>query len=84
MRTIAVSGYFDPLHIGHIELFKLAKALGDKLIVIRNGEDLIIKKSIPEILGILSLSLFMFWIFTHNMNSAPAADYHTSTTSFFN
>src|SRR4030042_4397528 len=38
MRIIAVSGYFDPLHIGHIELFKLAKALGDKLIVIINND----------------------------------------------
>jgi cytidyltransferase-like protein len=37
MRVIAVSGYFDPLHIGHIELFKLAKALGDKLVVIVNN-----------------------------------------------
>ena len=37
MKVIAVSGYFDPLHIGHIELFKLAKALGDKLIVIVNN-----------------------------------------------
>lgn len=39
MKIIAVSGYFDPLHIGHIELFKLAKALGDKLIVIVNNNE---------------------------------------------
>ncbi len=38
MKIVAVSGYFDPLHIGHIELFKLAKALGDKLIVIVNND----------------------------------------------
>ncbi|MFH1503287.1 MAG: adenylyltransferase/cytidyltransferase family protein [Candidatus Diapherotrites archaeon] len=38
MKIIAVSGYFDPLHVGHIELFKLAKALGDKLIVILNND----------------------------------------------
>lgn len=37
MKVIAVSGYFDPLHIGHIELFKLAKDLGDKLVVIVNN-----------------------------------------------
>ena len=35
--VIAVSGYFDPLHVGHIELFQLAKDLGDKLIVIINN-----------------------------------------------
>jgi len=37
-KTVAVSGYFDPLHIGHIELFKLAKTIGDKLIVIVNND----------------------------------------------
>jgi cytidyltransferase-like protein len=37
-QTVAVSGYFDPLHIGHIELFKLAKTIGDKLIVIVNND----------------------------------------------
>ena len=36
--TVAVSGYFDPLHIGHIEYFEKAKKLGDKLIVILNND----------------------------------------------
>lgn len=35
---VAASGYFDPLHIGHIEYFELAKKLGDKLIVIINND----------------------------------------------
>jgi cytidyltransferase-like protein len=39
MKIVAVSGYFDPLHVGHIELFKLAKELGDKLIVIVNNDE---------------------------------------------
>lgn len=33
MKTIFVNGCFDVLHRGHIELFKYAKSLGDKLIV---------------------------------------------------
>ena len=33
------SGYFDPLHVGHIELFKLARELGDKLIVVINNDE---------------------------------------------
>ena len=35
---VATSGYFDPIHIGHIELFKKAKELGDHLIVIVNND----------------------------------------------
>ena len=47
-KTIAVSGYFDPVHIGHIEYLRLAKALGGKLIVIlNNDEQCILKKGRP-------------------------------------
>jgi len=28
--VVAVSGGFDPIHIGHIRLFEAAKKLGDK------------------------------------------------------
>ena len=38
MKIIITSGYFDPVHVGHIEYLKLAKALGDKLIVILNSD----------------------------------------------
>jgi D-beta-D-heptose 7-phosphate kinase/D-beta-D-heptose 1-phosphate adenosyltransferase len=36
-KRVAVSGYFDPIHVGHLEYMKLAKELGDKLIVIVNN-----------------------------------------------
>ena len=35
---VAVSGYFDPIHIGHLEYLKMAKYLGDYLIVIVNND----------------------------------------------
>ena len=38
MKTVVTSGYFDPLHIGHIECLELAKQLGDRLIVIVNND----------------------------------------------
>tara|TARA_B100000963_G_C22250256_1_gene503927 strand:- start:136 stop:558 length:423 start_codon:yes stop_codon:yes gene_type:complete len=34
---VAVSGYFDPIHIGHLEYLRMAKELGDSLIVIVNN-----------------------------------------------
>ena len=45
MSIACVSGYFDPIHIGHIEYFKLAKQNADKLMVIvNNDEQAILKK----------------------------------------
>lgn len=42
---VAVSGGFDPLHIGHIRMFRAAKKLGDELVVILNNDNwLMIKK----------------------------------------
>ena len=38
MKTIAVSGYFDPIHVGHLEYFNLAKEHGDRLVVIVNND----------------------------------------------
>ena len=38
MTIVAVSGYFDPLHVGHLEYLEMAKQLGDKLIVIINSD----------------------------------------------
>ena len=37
-KAIIVSGYFNPLHKGHIEYFTHAKAAGDELIVIVNND----------------------------------------------
>ena len=37
-KAIIVSGYFNPLHKGHLELFQKAKASGDELWVIVNSD----------------------------------------------
>jgi len=37
-KAIIVSGYFNPLHKGHLELFKKAKSQADKLWVIVNSD----------------------------------------------
>lgn len=37
-KIIIVSGYFNPIHKGHLELFTQAKAKGDLLLVIVNSD----------------------------------------------
>ena len=37
-KAIIVSGYFNPLHKGHLELFEKAKSVGDELWVIVNSD----------------------------------------------
>ena len=37
--VVAVSGGFDPIHVGHVRMFERARALGDKLVVILNNDN---------------------------------------------
>ena len=37
-KAIIVSGYFNPIHKGHLEYFNTAKALADELFVIVNND----------------------------------------------
>jgi len=47
-RTVVASGYFDPIHVGHIEYLEMAAKLGDKLIVIVNNDNqAVLKKGTP-------------------------------------
>ncbi len=46
--VVAVSGYFNPLHVGHLEMIERAKKLGDKLVVIVNNDKQVkLKGSVP-------------------------------------
>ena len=48
MKIVAVSGYFDPIHVGHLEYLRLSKKLGDKLVVIvNNNHQCVLKKGKP-------------------------------------
>jgi rfaE bifunctional protein nucleotidyltransferase chain/domain len=43
-KVVLTSGFFDPLHVGHVELFRLSKELGDKLIVVVNNDEQVFLK----------------------------------------
>jgi glycerol-3-phosphate cytidylyltransferase/D-beta-D-heptose 7-phosphate kinase/D-beta-D-heptose 1-phosphate adenosyltransferase len=38
MKIVIVSGYFNPLHGGHLDMIEAAAALGEKLIVVINND----------------------------------------------
>ena len=44
MKLAIVSGGFDPVHIGHIELFEKAKGMADHLCVIVNDDSFLERK----------------------------------------
>jgi len=44
MKIVVVSGGFDPLHSGHINLLESARAYGDKLVVLVNSDEWLTRK----------------------------------------
>ena len=52
MRIAITSGYFDPIHLGHLELLELSRAQGDALwVIVNNDAQAALKKGkafIPE------------------------------------
>ena len=44
MKLAIVSGGFDPVHVGHIELFEKAKGMADDLLVIVNDDAFLERK----------------------------------------
>lgn len=38
MKLVIVSGYFNPLHGGHLDMFEAASKLGDQLLVVVNND----------------------------------------------
>jgi len=46
--VVAVSGYFNPLHVGHLEMIQKSKKLGNKLVAIVNSDFQVnLKGSVP-------------------------------------
>lgn len=43
-KVVAISGGFDPIHIGHVRLIQEAAELGDELVVILNNDNWLVDK----------------------------------------
>lgn len=43
-KVVLVSGGFDPIHVGHLEMLEEAKGLGDRLVVIINCDAWLTRK----------------------------------------
>ena len=46
MKKIVVSGGFDPVHIGHLQMLEEAKSLGNHLTVILNSDRFLKEKRV--------------------------------------
>ena len=51
MKIAVVSGGFDPLHSGHINLLESAASYGDKLVVLLNSDEWLIEKKGKEFMS---------------------------------
>lgn len=48
MRLVVTSGYYNPLHVGHLECFRRARALGDcHLAIVNTDHQVMLKGSRP-------------------------------------
>ena len=61
MKRVLTVGVYDLLHIGHVELFRKAKALGDYLIVAVQDSEVILKYK-PEAKMIYSTEERMYMV----------------------
>jgi len=43
-KLVVVSGYFDPIHVGHLELIEKASKYGKVVVIVNNDDQAIIKK----------------------------------------
>ncbi len=44
MKTVLVSGGFDPLHVGHLDLIEAANKLGEVIVALNSDDWLLLKK----------------------------------------
>ena len=56
-KVIAISGGFDPVHIGHVQMIEAAAELGDVLVIVNSDDWLLRKKATSSCHGMRRLTL---------------------------
>jgi cytidyltransferase-like protein len=80
MKVVIVTGGFDPLHKGHIEYFKAAKQLGDRLVIGVNSDEWLTRKKgkpfmqLEDRLSILEQSSLVDKVITFDDSDGSAKD----------
>jgi cytidyltransferase-like protein len=89
MEIVIVTGGFDPLHSGHIEYFKAAKALGQYLIVGVNSDEWLMRKkgkpfmNLQERVKIIEMLEVVNEVITFNDNDNTAIDAINKVKSYW-
>jgi cytidyltransferase-like protein len=80
MKVVIVTGGFDPLHKGHIEYFKAARKLGDRLVIGVNSDEWLTRKKgrpfmlLEDRLSILEQSSSVDKVITFDDSDGSAKD----------
>jgi len=82
MKIVLVTGGFDPIHSGHIEYFKSARKLGDKLIVGLNSDAWLTKKKGRAFMPIWERDSVIRELKMVDMTAIVAEDADGSCTTF--
>ena len=54
-----VSGGFDPVHVGHLRMFQDARKIADKVILLLNNDEWLIKKKGKPFMNQISVKKFL-------------------------
>lgn len=91
MKIVITSGYFNPIHSGHISYLNEAKKLGDRLFVIVNNDEQVTLKGSKEFMDekerqiiIDNLKSVDYSMISNSKNRSIAYDFYTIRNMFPN
>ncbi len=88
-KIIMVSGGFDPVHIGHVRMFKEAKQFGDQVVVGLNSDEWLSRKKgkpfmpFEERKEILEAMQYIDYVYSFDDSDDTACDFIRKVSQFY-